>query len=233
MLKKVKIQDVLYVLVLLGINFFILNIGVKIRYFYKFDFYKLTSFILVISILFLLVLLFFDKDFIFYEKSSSVNKKKAILGIIYLISSYYIVGKFLNNSPEVKFEKFALLHAFRTSLLSPVYEEMFFTKVLFKKLSNIFGDRLSKILVALIFTFSHKLSWSSISHFISSLFNISLYKESKNIFIPIALHIFNNTFIIWTINSEVKMNDLNQVILYGLIYFVIILIIDSIRSVDE
>lgn len=168
-----------------------------------------------------IILLIFQIIYIAYKikdyKFSFNNKiyfKYILLGIsitvIYNMTIFKIGIKFdINNDIPFLF-KFIC-----SSIIGPIFEEILFRYSLINKLLKFNNKKVSIILGGIIFSLCHNNIITIIYAFIIGLINSYIYIESKDIIIPIIIHISLNSF-------SLLLFDYNHIILLlGILLFLI------------
>ena len=149
-------------------------------------FFTVSESPLLSYIFFTLVLLFFRKDIdLLGEMKKPLSLKKAVLFIpLFLVFSFILSALFPVSTPLP--EK-TFMNAIFIAVLGPLYEEIFFRKLLTKGL----GRGLAPIVSSVIFGLFHGVD-GFLPAFFAGLLLYLIYKLSGSIKLPFISHLLNN-----------------------------------------
>ncbi|MDP7992024.1 type II CAAX endopeptidase family protein [Bacillus sp. MHSD_36] len=83
------------------------------------------------------------------------------------------------------------------TIFAPIWEELVFRGMLFMKLSQRFSTLSSAVISAFIFTLGHPLTVGSVLYILGIGICLAYtYKKTKNLLVPIGIHVLNNVFFI-------------------------------------
>ncbi|WP_242316188.1 type II CAAX endopeptidase family protein [Bacillus cereus group sp. BfR-BA-01355] len=88
-----------------------------------------------------------------------------------------------------------ILYVVVLTVFAPIWEELLFRGILFKKLSQRFSTLTSIAISACIFTLGHPLTVGSLLYIFGMGICLAYtYKKTKNLLVPIGIHLLNNSF---------------------------------------
>lgn len=88
-----------------------------------------------------------------------------------------------------------ILYVVVLTIFAPIWEELLFRGMFFTKLSQRFSALTSAVISAFIFTFGHPLTVGSILYIFGMGICLAYtYKKTKNLLVPIGIHLLNNSF---------------------------------------
>ncbi|MEI4602942.1 type II CAAX endopeptidase family protein [Bacillus cereus] len=88
-----------------------------------------------------------------------------------------------------------ILYVVVLTVFAPIWEELLFRGILFKKLSQRFSTLTSIVISACIFTLGHPLTVGSLLYIFGMGICLAYtYKKTKNLLVPIGIHLLNNSF---------------------------------------
>ncbi len=88
-----------------------------------------------------------------------------------------------------------ILYVVVLTVFAPIWEELLFRGILFKKLSQRFSTLTSIVISAFIFTLGHPLTVGSLLYIFGMGICLAYtYKKTKNLLVPIGIHLLNNSF---------------------------------------
>ncbi|MGL5347576.1 MAG: lysostaphin resistance A-like protein [Peptostreptococcaceae bacterium] len=132
------------------------------------------------------------------------------IGVALLIINESILNELLENLTTTKdmvYEGSVILNAISIILIAPIYEEIAYREILFKRLSKKINVKWGIIISSIIFGIGH----TSASIVFAIFFGIVcclLYLKYDNILIPMFLHFVNNAFgVLTTITPSSEVNE--------------------------
>lgn len=150
-------------------------------------------------------------------------------------SASYIEELYSSADPTTKISPIYMI--LNTVLLAPIVEEFLFRGYLFNKWGETIGVKKAMFFTSLLFSVLHFQS-GFVGQFIDGLFYCIVYMKTKNLIVPMILHIFHNALIklityynnlntnsnsIDQVSSEVGLHYLQSIGLIGIIVFTLIL----------
>jgi hypothetical protein len=124
----------------------------------------------------------------------------------------------------------------RLFFIGPVLEELYFRRIIQKKLIDSNNSAFTAILIAsLLFSIGHLDLNNAISAFIGGVILGYAYLKTNNIFISIMLHLFINVFIIFSNGKEINIGGMNIlfVLIYPIAIFLIYLVLKRLGSLEN
>ncbi len=114
-----------------------------------------------------------------------------IINIYFMASNENLVQKVYNSENISTNSSSSILSLITVIIIAPIIEEFIFRGFLFSKWTEKMGAYKSMILTSLIFSILH-INFDFIGLFLNSILFCILYMKTKNLFIPIICHMFNN-----------------------------------------
>ncbi|WP_394332982.1 CPBP family intramembrane glutamic endopeptidase [Flavobacterium phragmitis] len=196
---------------------------------------KLNGFLLIISYLLFIYycsVRYFETN---YFESFRFNLKLFyyLLFVICFYIFYFLSISFvLENYEVLQYDRLYKFDIVKALLVFPVLEEIFFRKYLLVSLQKINSNFSSILFLSFGFTMTHCFTNSSLLYvFLMSVFFSWIYLKTRNIYLTIFLHSFNNFLSITTL-----INFLTQIkleLLFVVIFVLIVLIFVSIVNIKK